>query len=166
EFSRLLLRRFTKVMLALCAIGFLVAIGVVWATHSNVTPADVQQATARRDDAIAQIQTQIEQCRAQFPDQPDQHCGQAPTPEQFPIDQFLHNQPFQPRMVGGYAMAVAVACAMASFIIAATFIGAEWSSKNLVAWLFYEPRRLHLMGAKLLALCGLLLPLSILAQLI
>ncbi len=54
-----------------------------------------------------------------------------------------------------YALAVGVATAMLAFLLAATFIGAEWSSKNLVAWLFWEPRRLRVMAAKLLALLDL-----------
>ena len=37
------------------------------------------------------------------------------------------------------------------FALGATFIGEEWSSRNVVAWLFYEPRRLRLLGAILLA---------------
>ena len=44
------------------------------------------------------------------------------------------------------------ATAAAAFLLAGTFIGAEWSSKNLIAWLFWEPRRLRLMAAKFLAL--------------
>lgn len=166
EFARLWWRRFTRVTLVVCAVGFLIAIGVVWATHSTVTPADIAQATAQRDAEIAQIKAQAQQCQAQNPDATGAECGFVPTPDQFPIDQFLHHHPFQPSMVDSYALAVAVACAMAAFLLAATFIGAEWSSKNLVAWLYYEPRRLRLAAAKLLALCGMLLPLAILAQLV
>lgn len=163
EFRRLLLRRFTRVTLMLCAIGFLAAVAVVWATHSSVTPTAIAQATAQRDAELAKIQLQVHACAAQHPTAVEEHCGYVPSPEQFTIDRFLH--PFEPSSVGSSVLVVAVACAMASFIIAATFIGAEWSSKNLISWLFYEPRRFRLMGAKLAALCGLLLPLALLAQL-
>jgi hypothetical protein len=50
--------------------------------------------------------------------------------------------------------------------LGATFIGAEWSSLNLVAWLFYEPRRLRLIGAKLLAVTAVVLGLSVIAQVV
>lgn len=63
-----------------------------------------------------------------------------------------------------YALAVGVATAIVGFILGATFIGAEWSSKNLLAWLFWEPRRLRLMAAKLLALLSSVLVLAVIAQ--
>jgi hypothetical protein len=63
-------------------------------------------------------------------------------------------------------VAVGAAVALAGFALAATFIGAEWSSRNVVAWLFYEPRRLRLLAAKLLAITAAVLALSVFAQLV
>ena len=51
-------------------------------------------------------------------------------------------------------------------MVGASFIGAEWSSKNLVSWLYWEPRRLRLQVAKLLALLSVMLAVAVLAQLI
>jgi ABC-2 type transport system permease protein len=167
EFSRLAARRFTRVILVLGLLGYLIAIALIWRSHDRVTAADIAQATSKRDQLIVQFTAQIEECQKQATsDQGVQDCGTPPTAEQFPIDQFLRNHPFRPDQVDDYALAVGVATAMAGFLLAATFIGAEWSSKNLVAWLFWEPRRLRVMAAKLLALLTSVLILAVLAQVV
>ncbi len=166
EFRRLAARRFTWVALAICVIGYLVAVGLTWRSYDRVSAADIAQATAQRDQQIAQDTAYIEECRSRVPaERQDQECGMAPTAESLPITYFLRAQPFEPREVENYAQAVGVATAMLAFLLAATFIGAEWSSKNLVAWLFWEPRRLRVMAAKLLALLASMLALAALAQL-
>jgi ABC-type transport system involved in multi-copper enzyme maturation permease subunit len=167
EFARLAARRFTRVALGLSAIGYLIAVGLLWHTHNRTTPADIAQATAQRDQQIVQDTAYIEQCKSRVPaEQQLEACGMAPTPESYPITHFLSNQPFPPSEVADFALAVGVATAMLAFLLAATFIGAEWSSKNLIAWLFWEPRRLRVMAAKLLALLSSVLVLAVLAQLV
>lgn len=37
---------------------------------------------------------------------------------------------------------------MLGFVIGATFVGAEWSTRSIVALLFWEPRRLRVVGVK------------------
>ncbi|MGI8416814.1 MAG: hypothetical protein ACR2P2_11550 [Nakamurella sp.] len=165
ELRRLAARRFARVIVGVCVLGYLVAAIVLWQTHSVETPADVAQATAQRDTQIAQISDSVATC-LKAPGGSAQQCGSAPTAAEFPVDQFLANDPFLPSQVNVYTFAVGAAVALAGFALGATFIGAEWSSKNVVAWLFYEPRRLRLMSAKLLALLSTTLALSVLAQLI
>lgn len=163
EFRRLAARRFTRVALALSLIGYLIAVAMLWKTHSQTTPADIAEATAQRDQQIAE---EIEYCKSKVPvEQQPMECGML-TPESVPITYFLDSQPFPPSEVEDIALAVGVATAMLAFLLAATFIGAEWSSKNLIAWLFWEPRRLRVMAAKLLALLSSMLALAALAQLV
>lgn len=167
EFRRLAARRFTRVALGLSLVSYLIAVGLLWHTHNRVSPADIAQATAQRDQLIVQFTAETEQCRKSAANEQEAlNCGSPPTPEQFPIDQFLSTQPFPPSGVEDFAMAVGVATAMLAFLLAATFIGAEWSSKNLIAWLFWEPRRLRVMAAKLLAVLSSVLVLAMLAQLV
>ena len=161
EFRRLAARRFTRVIIGLGLIGYLLAIALIWREHHRTTAADIADATAQRDQIIVQITNDIAQCQRT---QPVEQCGEPPTAEQFPVDQFLRNHPFPPQGVKDGALAVGVATAMLGFLLAATFIGAEWSSKNLVAWLFWEPRRLRVMAAKLVALLTSVLLLAALAQ--
>ncbi|MDQ1739698.1 MAG: hypothetical protein QOE53_1350 [Pseudonocardiales bacterium] len=166
EFRRLAARRFTRVIIGLGLIGYLIAIALIWRAHDRTGATDIAQATAQRDQIIVQITNDIEQCQRQPASQGGQNCGEAPTAENFPIDQFLRTHPFRPEQVDDYALAVGAATAMLGFLLAATFIGAEWSSKNLVSWLFWEPRRLRVMAAKLLALLTSVLLLAALAQVV
>jgi ABC-2 type transport system permease protein len=167
EFRRLAARRFTRAILGLAAIGYLIAIALIWREHDRTTTADIAQATAKRDQLIVQFTAEFEQCQKQATsDQGRLECGEPPTAETFPIDQFLRSHPFPPDQIPDYALAVGAATAMVGFLLAATFIGAEWSSKNLVAWLFWEPRRLRVMAAKLLALLTSVLLIAVLAQLV
>ena len=41
---------------------------------------------------------------------------------------------------------------MLAFLIGATWIGAEWSTRSLVALLFWVPQRMKVMGVKLVVL--------------
>lgn len=165
EFRRLFARRFVRVLAVLAVLGYLIALVATFLTHSRVTAADLAQATRQRDGQISQIKHEVANCSKGLPAaKAQEQCGTVPGPSEFPADQFLHNHPFQPAQVSDYALVVGVALALLSFVVAATFIGAEWSSKNLIAWLFWEPRRLRLMVAKLLALLSVALAISILAQ--
>jgi hypothetical protein len=167
EFRRLAARRFTRVILGLGLIGYLIAVALIWHSHNRITAADIAQATGQRDQLIVEWTAHTEEClQHATTDQEKEECGTPPTAEQFPIDQFLRNHPFRPSQVDDFALAVGVATAMVGFLLGATFVGAEWSSKNLVAWLFWEPRRLRVMAAKLLALLSSVLVLAVLAQIV
>jgi len=165
ELRRLFLRRFTKVLLGLSVLGFLAAIAFVWSSYEKVTPAHIAQATAARDADFARQVQYHDECLVEN-NNDAQMCGEEPSLDWFSIDYYLPVKPFQPNMIADYTLAVGAAVALAGFILGATSIGAEWSSKNLVAWLFYEPRRLRLLGAKLAVLVAVLLVMAVVAQLI
>lgn len=165
ELRRLGARRFTRVLLGVCVVGYLIAVAFLFQSHAKPTAADYAQATVQRDAQIKDIAASIDQC-LKVPGNNADTCGTVPTAADFPVDQFLANTPFRPGQVSDYTLAVGAAVALAGFALGATFIGAEWSSRNIVAWLFYEPRRLRLLGAKLLAVTAAVLALSVLAQLV
>jgi ABC-2 type transport system permease protein len=166
EFQRLFARRFFRVVAVLVVLGFLAAVVALFVRHARVTPAELAAATIKRDAQIAEIVQSIKQCATGVPpEQIEQQCGPVPSADQFPPDQFLSVHPLEPGQLSDYALAIGVAVALTCFVLGATFIGAEWSSKNLVAWLFWEPRRLRLMLAKLLALLSVALAAAVLAQL-
>jgi ABC-type transport system involved in multi-copper enzyme maturation permease subunit len=167
ELGRLVARRFSRVAAVLTVLGYLVTVGLIWHAHGRVSASDIARATAQRDQLIVEFTDQVESCqRAATSDQQRADCGEPPTAEEFPYDQFLRNHPLQPDQLDDYALAVGVATAMLAFLLAATFIGAEWSSKNLIAWLFWEPRRLRVMAAKLIVLLGAVLAVAALAQVV
>ncbi|MGI8665589.1 MAG: hypothetical protein ACR2N4_06110 [Jatrophihabitans sp.] len=166
EFQRFFARRFIWIAGALALLGLFVAVGASYAKHSRISADDLAAATRQRDQVIAEISQQVQDCsKGLAVEQAQQQCGQVPTAQDFPPDQFLRSRPFEPRQVSDYALAIGVAVALIGFAVGATFIGAEWSTKNLVSWLFWEPRRLRLMAAKLLALLSVALAVAVLAQL-
>lgn len=166
ETRRLLARRFTRVAIALALVGYLVTVGLIWHNHHRVSAADLAAANAQRDKLLSEFSQQFQQDCQQIgntaPGPVD--CGQGPRAEDFPIEDFLQVRPLGPSQLDDYALAVGVATAMLAFLLAATFVGAEWSSKNLLAWLFWEPRRLRVMAAKLVVLLGFVLAFALLAQ--
>ncbi len=166
ELRRLWSRRFTKVLLGLCVLGYLGAMLFVWSAFSQPTAQDIAAAEMRRSEEFASQQVYYQNCIDQLEDgqTADQFCGSAMSEQDMDIQWFMQVDPFTPDLMAPIALAIGVAVAMAGFILAATFIGAEWSTKNLVAWLFYEPRRIRLMTAKIVALLAVILVLSIAAQ--
>ena len=164
ELRRLFARRFTVVLLGLSVLGYLAAMVFLWSAYSRPTEADIAEATVLRDQNVVSSQQYLDQCLAAGGT--SDTCGTPITADDIPLDVFLQVQPFSPTLVPELALAVGAAVAVAGFVLGATFVGAEWSSRNLVAWLFFEPRRLRLLGAKLLALTGVVVVLAAVAQLI
>jgi len=62
------------------------------------------------------------------------------------------------------AVAVAAVGAALAFLVGGTFVGAEWSSRSMVALLFWETRRPRVMAAKLLVTLGATALLGLLVQ--
>jgi hypothetical protein len=69
---------------------------------------------------------------------------------EIPLEYFLAKPPFERAdALPDGAQGVGVFAAVLLFVIGATAIGAEWSSRSIVALLFWEPRRIRVMAAKL-----------------
>ncbi len=80
----------------------------------------------------------------------DEFCGPEANASDFRAADFIDRPPFElAEALPAGAVAVGVATAMLAFLIGATYVGAEWSSRSMVALLFWEPRRLKVMGVKL-----------------
>lgn len=69
------------------------------------------------------------------------------------VESFLLEAPFDLAASGtDGALAVAALSAALAFVVGATWIGAEWSTRSIVALLFWVPRRLTVIGAKVAVL--------------
>ncbi|HJQ01439.1 MAG TPA: ABC transporter permease subunit [Jatrophihabitans sp.] len=167
EFRRLVYRRLVRVLAVLAVLGFIAAVYAIYARHHKTTAADLAAASRSRDAQIAEIQREITDCISSLPagTDPQSQCGVPPTAADLPIEQYLHRRPLEPDRISDYALAIGTGVALLGFVVGASFIGAEWSSKNLVSWLYWEPRRIRLMAAKLLALLSVMLAVAVLAQL-
>lgn len=170
ELRRLRSRRFFLVLVGIGILGYLVGLLFLASRYEKVTPEVLTRATATRDAQQQQSQEYYQQCLTD-PQRPadtsvDSYCGPDPAGQQMEVAWFIDVTPFDADEFQNLTIGVGVGVGLLALFLGATFIGAEWSSRNLVAWLFWEPRRLRLLAAKLTALLGVLLVLAVLAQLI
>ena len=169
EIRRLLSRRFVRV-LVLASLLLYVA-GVLYAgltQYAKPNAADYEQARAQVAQMQAEQQRYYEECSQQPPPEPgmtvEQYCG-PPTQEAFRVEDFMDRRPFTlSGDLGPGAIAAAVGAGMVAFLIGATFVGAEWSSRSMVALLFWEPRRARVLATKILVLAGAAVLIGLAAQ--
>ncbi|WP_104525292.1 ABC transporter permease subunit [Blastococcus atacamensis] len=145
ELLRFATRRFIQVLLGLAVLGWLGAIGIGLLSFDHPTAADYAAAEANYEQALDADEQWREDC-AEAAGQPTaDFCG---PPLQ--VEDFLTVQPFDlgSTAIPG-AMSAAAGAAVLAFLVGATWIGAEWSNRSIVALLFWVPNRLKVMGAKL-----------------
>ncbi len=173
EVHRFAARRLVRLLLALSALLLVGGMVLVALDHAQTTPEIVAEATERRQAALDEQEGFRQQCLQQPvpPDvpagtTPEQLCGTPATIDQLgTVDDFLAKRPFTLDGVGRDGLlAVATATAGLAFLLGATFVGAEWSTRSMVALLFWEPRRLRVMATKLAVLAGASAVLGVLAQ--
>lgn len=153
ELHRFSARRFLRWLLGLAVLGYVVVVPVVGLTQFAKTD-DTVLAQARAEVAriVAEQNRYREECLKQTPPPgmtAEEACPPVANPADYPVDQFLPKRPFvladalQP---GSLAVGVAVAALL--FVVGATWIGAEWSARTMMALLFWETRRLRVLAVK------------------
>ena len=158
EAHRFRSRRFIQLLLVLAVVGWVVATVIGLLNYGTPDDGDLADAQARLDQIVAEQQGYRDECLADpgIPDDttPEEWCGPAPTAENFGgPEAFLDKAPFDLGDAGtGGALGVAALAAALAVAMGATWIGAEWSTRTIVALLFWVPRRLQVMGAKLVVL--------------
>lgn len=169
EVHRFRSRRFIQVVIGLAVVGWIVAVVIGLTAYSRPSAEDLAAAQQQREQAVTDSQAGYEEClddprRPQ--DQPvEMVCGTPPKAQDFQIEQFLDRAPFDLADAGAAgAMSVAAASTMLAFLIGATWIGAEWSTRSIVALLFWVPRRLRVMSTKIGVLLLATAVLGVLAQ--
>ncbi len=168
ELHRIVSRRMIQVLVGLAALGFLAVAAISFTQFSEPTPELFAQAEAERAAVVEESQFFYQEC-LDSPDIPEGEdaelfCGSPPSAEDIPLDQFLPKAPFTVDNIANGALAVAFTTAALGFLIGATYAGAEWSSRSIVALLFWEPRRLKVMGTKLAVITAFTAVLAVLAQ--
>jgi hypothetical protein len=155
ELRRFAARRFIRLLLALAVGGYLVVMTLVAVTQfAKPSPAGVADGQRRLEQAVDDAQRARQVCLddADRPaDVPEQDaCGSEITPESFRVEDFMAKRPFAlADALSPGALAMGVAAAALAFLVGATYVGAEWSTRSMVALLFWEPRRLRVMRTKL-----------------
>jgi hypothetical protein len=155
EVHRFGARRFIHVVLALTLVGWVTALVISLLAFQSPTPEGLAAARVQQQQSIEQSNQAREQCLADpaLPTDvpPETFCGDPATEANTPLSFFLQPEPFSLSSDGDDgAVSVAALSAALAFLVGATFVGAEWSSRSMVALLFWETRRPRVIGAKLL----------------
>jgi hypothetical protein len=171
EARRFLSRRFIRLLLALGALGYVAALVVGSTQYARADAAALADAQNRLNEIVASNNGYHTEClagRTEGPPgiSPEEYCGPASTAVDYgPVENFIDKAPFGLATDGlTGAQGTVFATAALAFLLGATFIGAEWSGRSIVALLFWEPRRLRVMAAKLGVLVGATAVLAVLAQ--
>ena len=157
ELHRFRARRFIRLLLLLAVLGWVLAVVVALLHYGTPTAADHAQARQSMQQVVAQSEQGRQQClddpqaKGAPPGvSPEDVCGPPLQLSDLSENQFLPKQPFDLASNGGRgAIGFGAAAAVLGFVIGATWIGAEWSSRSLVALLFWVPRRSSVFSAKI-----------------
>ena len=170
EMRRLAARRFVRVLLLVVAVLYVLAVALQAATtYARTTP----EALALAEQEVVRVVEEQDRFRQQCLDDPgrpaglpdDEACGSPARAEDFRAEDFLAKRPFVlAQDLPDGAVPVGAGIAVASFLLGATYVGAEWSSRAMVALLFWEPRRLRVLAVKAGVLAGALALLASVAQ--
>ncbi len=164
ELHRFRARRFIQVLAAVGVLGWIAAIVIGLLNLGTPTQADFADAQAQVDQVLAENERFRQECLDDpeafagpgAPDglSPEEICGPPLTAQDIGgVEAFLSKAPFDLAEAGtAGATAFAGLAAALAFLIGATWIGAEWSTRSIVALLFWAPRRMRVMGAKLAVL--------------
>ena len=159
ELQRFRARRFVQVLVGLAVLGWVAVTLISLTQFGTPDPAELARAEAEIDRIVEENERYAQECLANPPtDLPpevtvEQACGAGMTADDYDLGMFLDNPPFSfADAAGAGAIGFAAAGAALAFVLGATWIGAEWSTRSLVSLLFWETRRVRVVLAKLAVL--------------
>jgi ABC-type transport system involved in multi-copper enzyme maturation permease subunit len=171
EVHRFRSRRFIQVVLAVAVLLWIVATVIALTQFGNPSDAAIAQAEQQISADLKMQHEGWQQCLDDpgpgVPEgvAPEDLCGPEPTRDTMRLVWYLDKAPFDFGSTGtDGALAFAAISAVIAALVGATWIGAEWSSRSLVALLFWVPRRMQVMTAKLLVLVGAAALIGLVAQ--
>jgi hypothetical protein len=169
EAHRFLARRFIRVLLVVAVLGWLAALVISLLSFESPSPERLADARQQQQEQLQLSREGQQQCLTDLSRPADvpveEWCGPPVTEDSVPLSLFLHPAPFSLSADGpNGAVAVAALSAALAFLVGGTFVGAEWSSRSMVALLFWETRRPRVMAAKLLVTAGASAVLGLLMQ--
>jgi len=170
EVRRFGARRAIRALLVLALAVYVLVVGLAAATSfARTTPERLAEAERTVQGIVEEQERYRQQC-LQDPSRPqdvpaDEVCGPPVTAAELDPEDFLDKQPFVlvEELPNG-SLGIAAATSALAFLVGATWIGAEWSTRSIVALLFWQPRRGAVVGAKLAVLAGALALLGVVSQ--
>jgi hypothetical protein len=162
EVRRFLARRLLRVLVALSLLGIVVA-GVIVFVQSD------RDLAAARALALQRQQREIQNCL-------DGHFGPLPGEGDPGFDRraaceevvglFVEDPRFHLSSLPGIFLGTSVPLIILAWVLAASFVGAEWHAGTITTWLTWEPRRVRLLIAKALAAMVCAIGITFLLQLV
>ena len=156
ELARLRHRRLVAVLLLLGLAGLLAALAAVFFTHDRDVAAARATAQTEYERQVRDQTAFAQQCRTD-PAVPESEKETACPPSK--VDPSLTPEAFyrDPRLradqgLPAIAIGVAVAGALLMGLVAATAVGADWSSRAIVTLLTWQPRRLRFLATRFAAI--------------
>lgn len=169
ELHRFRSRRFIQLVLVLAVAGWVLATGIALTQHGNPSPEEIARAEQQITADVEMNEEFRQECLAgvDIPagGSPEDFCGPEQDRDDYQLAWYLDSAPFDfAASAGNGALAFAGIGAVVTALIGATWIGAEWSTRSLVALLFWVPRRMQVMAAKLVVLTGAAVLIGVVAQ--
>lgn len=172
ELHRFGARRLIRLLLLLAVLGWVLAVVIALLHYGTPTAADHAQARQSMQQVVADSEQSRQKCVQSPPADvppgvsPQDACGPPLQVSDLDENSFLPKQPFDlASSASRGAIGFGAAAAVLGFVIGATWIGAEWSSRSLVALLFWVPRRMSVFRAKIAVLTLAAAVLGLLAEL-
>ena len=158
ELARLRHRRLVLALLLLGLVGLLAALAAVFFTHDRDLAAARASAKAHYNGQVRDQSAFAQQCRSD-PTVPeadkDRVCPQVVDPSLSPEVFFRDPRLRADQGLTAIAVGVGVAGALLMGLVAATAVGADWSSRAIITLLTWQPRRLRFLATRFAAI-GLL----------
>jgi ABC-2 type transport system permease protein len=159
ERRRLHKRRVTRVMLLIGVVILGIVATGLWFSNHKSTDATRAAAAVRAQEEYQRQRGFWDNggragCEAAAKEKnadPAQMC-QGPRPEDFQPEYFMPSSFDFKRSFAEMAIVWAVIMAFVGLIIGASYVGAEWSSGGMMNLLTWQPRRMRVLGTKLLTL--------------
>jgi hypothetical protein len=158
ELLRARSRKLVKVLLIVAVVGITVGV-VIGAINSNKpSAAVVAQAQAQRQAAIKDCLATVPGGQTATGMTREQGC----TP---PLSSFLPQQSFDVNAIGDLLRGTSVNLIVMGWLVGASLAGAEWAAGTMTTLLTWEPRRIRVLLAKLVAAIVTVLILTLALQL-
>jgi ABC-type transport system involved in multi-copper enzyme maturation permease subunit len=161
EWRRVLARRLVRVSAALAVLAVLAAGAIAFLVSRDTDAASLAQAQAARQVEVQRcVSGQLEGVPAEVPaDHRAEFCEQGFIP-QVP-DRRFHYEHLSEILVGTSGFAIIL-----GWLLGASLVGAEWHANTMATLLTWEPRRVRVLVAKLVAAGTLVFALTVGLQLL
>lgn len=162
EVRRLLARRLTRILLALILLGIAVGAVVVF-LRSN------RDVAAARAAALEQRRGEVQSCMdGEFGPLPGE--GEPGFDRRAACEELVGVSTQDPRFhlefLPDIYLGTSVPAIILAWVLAASFLGAEWHAGTMTTWLTWEPRRMRVLIAKAVAAMATAFGLTVVLQLI